>query len=109
MSISINRTNVTPTQLVGQSETLTVKVQGKPMVRFQSIKLLGVHFDERLTWNEHISKLPASCLIPDSTCAEEVEAPGSIPRKKTAGRKPCSHTDYACIGESLFTYCILPH
>ena len=47
---------------------LNVNCQGEPLERVQSTRLLGVLFDEHLTWNEHITKLLASCYMGHYLC-----------------------------------------
>ena len=41
--------------------TLNVNCKGDPLEHVQSTKLLGLHLDQHLTWNEHITKTLASC------------------------------------------------
>ena len=41
--------------------TLNVNCKGDPLERVQSTKLLGLHLEQRLTWNEHITITIASC------------------------------------------------
>ena len=43
------------------SYTLNVNCKGDPLERVQSTTLLGLHLDQPLTWNEHITKTLASC------------------------------------------------
>ena len=39
-----------------------VNCQGVPLERVQTTKLFGVHIDEHMTWNAHITKTLASCF-----------------------------------------------
>ena len=41
--------------------TLTVNWEGDTLERVQFTKLHGLHIDQQLTWNEHITKTIASC------------------------------------------------
>ena len=41
--------------------TLNVNYKGDPLEPVQSTKLLGLHLDQHLTWNEQITKTLASC------------------------------------------------
>ena len=41
--------------------TLNVNCKGDPLERIQSTKLLGLHLDQHLIWNERITKTLASC------------------------------------------------
>ena len=43
------------------SRTLQLSVQGKDLERVKSAKLLGVHLNENLNWDEHVKHLASSC------------------------------------------------
>ena len=43
------------------SYTLNVNCKGDPLERIQCTKLLELHLDQHLIWNEHITKTLASC------------------------------------------------
>ena len=41
--------------------TLQLSVQGKDLERVKSAKLLGIHLNENLKWDEHVKHLASSC------------------------------------------------
>ena len=43
------------------SRTLQLSVQGKDLERVKSAKVLGVHLNENLKWDEHVKHLASSC------------------------------------------------
>ena len=76
--------------------TLNVNCKGDPLKRVQSTKLLGLHFDQHLTWNEHITKTLASCYGTLAVLRKLKHMAPYHVRKQLAECLVISKLDYAC-------------
>ena len=77
---------------------LNVNCQGEPLERVQSTRLLGVLFDEHVTWNEHITKLLALCHGALSVLRKLKNlTPFHVRKLQLVESLVLSKLDYACI------------
>ena len=46
---------------LSDSNTYQIKCDEKAVIRVQCIELLGIHFDENLSWKDHVNNVVKSC------------------------------------------------
>ena len=46
---------------LSDSNTYQIKCDEKPVKRVQCTELLGIHFDENLSWKDHVNNVVKSC------------------------------------------------
>ena len=63
--------------------TLNVNCKGDPLERIQCAKLLGLHLDQHLIWNEHITN--PRVMLRDTGSSKKAEAYGSMLCEEAAG------------------------
>jgi len=83
------------------SRTLNVNCKGDPLERVQSTKLLGLHLDQHLTWNEHITKILASCYGTLAVLRKLKHLAPYHVRKQLAECLVISKLDYASVKYSI--------
>ena len=79
------------------SDTLELSIDNVPIEQFTSVKFLGIHIDEDLTWHSHIDKL----------CRKIASAVGAIKRVKPFVPQSTLLDIYNSLVQPHFDYCSL--